>query len=314
MKQSYLLTESVLVLVITVITLFISVGNFEATPLARGYASIFQNSSSPQDHLSSSSFSTSKSDVDFKLNNTTGIVSLVGNVNVNSLQGHKFKPFVFSGSTACFLTEDYVAYKAAKNASEALRPATKVLQIHVPSSSSTAGIFNESRFNHARSSSSSPFIVQFKGLEQNCCVPPDVHLAAGPTYVIEMVNLEGTIYTKSGSIVKEFSLEQFFNPNKIGTLSSNIDSGMSDPILTYDSQSGRWFASISDTTEHSIRVAVSHTGDPTGIWEIYNFPFGFQPDNCSDQPFIGVSKDKIVITANNWADNCNWYSDNHPQN
>jgi hypothetical protein len=248
------------------------------------------------------------------LNNTTGIVSLVGNVNVNSLQGHKFKPFVFSGSTACFLTEDYVAYKAAKNASEALRPATKVLQIHVPSSSSTAGIFNESRFNHARSSSSSPFIVQFKGLEQNCCVPPDVHLAAGPTYVIEMVNLEGTIYTKSGSIVKEFSLEQFFNPNKIGTLSSNIDSGMSDPILTYDSQSGRWFASISDTTEHSIRVAVSHTGDPTGIWEIYNFPFGFQPDNCSDQPFIGVSKDKIVITANNWADNCNWYSDNHPQN
>jgi hypothetical protein len=101
------------------------------------------------------------------------------------------------GSTASFLTKDYMAYEAAKNASEALRPATKVLQIHVPSSSSSAGISNESRFNQARSSSSSPFIVQFKGLEQNCCVPPDVQLAAGPTYVMEMVNRYGDYFAAS---------------------------------------------------------------------------------------------------------------------
>jgi hypothetical protein len=302
MKQSYLLTKAVFVLVITVVVLFISVGHFEATILARGYDSIFQNLSSPQYRLNSSSYNL-KSDVDFKLNNYTGVVSLVGQVNLNSLQEHKFKHFVFSGSTDSFLTKGYIAYKAAKNASEASRPATKIFQIHVPSSSS-AGILSKGRFDQPRSSSM--LTVQFKGLEQNCCVPPDVQLAAGPTYVMEMVNLDGAIYTKSGSLVREFGLEQFFSPSKTSIVS------MSDPILTYDSQSGRWFASISDTTEHSIRVAVSQTGNPIGVWKIYNFPFGSQPDNCSDQPFIGASKDKIVITVNNWANNCNWYSDNRP--
>lgn len=202
-----------------------------------------------------------------------------------------------------------MAYKAAKNASEASRPATKVFQIHGPSSSSSAGMLNKSWLDQSRSSSL--LSVQFKGLEQNCCVPPDVQLAAGLTYVMEMVNLDGTIYTKSGSLVREFGLEQFFNPGKTGSLPSSIDS-MSDPVLTYDNQSGRWFASISDTTEHSIRVATSQTGNPIGMWKIYNFPFGSQSDNCSDQPFIGVSKDRIVITVNNWANNCNWYSDNRP--
>jgi hypothetical protein len=90
--------------------------------------------------------------VDFKLNNYTGVVSLVGHVNLNSLQEHKFKPFVFSGSTDSFLTKDYIAYKAAKNASQASRPNTKVFQIHGPSSSSSAEILNKSQFNHVRSS------------------------------------------------------------------------------------------------------------------------------------------------------------------
>ena len=126
---------------------------------------------------------------------------------------------------------------------------------------------------------------------------------------MEMVNLDGAVYTKNGSLVRQFGLEQFFNSNKTTNLSSFPDS-MSDPVLTYDSRSERWIASISDTTEHSIRLAVSQTADPTGIWKIYNFPFGSQPDNCSDQPFIGVSEDKIVLTVNNWANNCNWYSDN----
>ena len=80
----------------------------------------------------------------------------------------------------------------------------------------------------------------------------------------------------------------------------------------FDNLSGRWFASISDITEHSIRVTVSKTEDPTGIWTIYNFPFMSQPNNCSDQPFIGVSEDKVVVTVNNWGNDCNWSSGNRP--
>src|SRR5215469_11260523 len=87
-----------------------------------------------------------------------------------------------------------------------------------------------------------------------------------------------------------------------------LSDSMTDPVLLFDSQSNRWFATISDTTVHSIRVAVSQTADPTGVWRVYNFPFGSQSDNCSDQPFMGVSEDKFVVTVNNWANHCKWYS------
>ena len=317
MERPYALAKSVFVLFTAVTILFIFPENLEVTSFAKDYPLVFHNnlrnsSSSSSQYHANTSFSPSKFDDNFKLHNTTGMISLVGYVNVNRLTAHKFKPFVFTGSTASFLTKDYVSYKTAKNASETLRPATKVFQIHPPFSSND-WILNHSRFNHSLISQakSSSLTVQFKGLEQNCCVPPDVQLAAGPSYVMEMVNLDGAIYTKNGSLVREFGLEQFFNPNKTASLFSASDS-MSDPILLFDSLSNRWFASISDTTEHSIRVAVSQMADPTGIWRVYNFPFGSQSDNCSDQPFIGVSEDKIVVTVNNWANNCNWYSDNRP--
>lgn len=290
--------------------------NLKVASFAKDNPSVFQTLRNSFRYHVSTSFSPSKSDLNFRLHNTTGMIALVGYANVSKLTVHKFQPFVFAGPTASFLTKDYAAYKAAKNVSETLRPVTKVFQIHPPfsSSSSSNWALENTRLNHSliSQSSPSPLTVAFEGLQQNCCVPPDVQLAAGPKYVMEMVNLDGAIYTKDGSLVREFGLEQFFSPNRTASLSSYPNDSMSDPVLTYDNQSGRWFASISDTTEHSIRVAISQTGDPTGTWKVYNFPFGSQPDNCSDQPFIGVSQDKIVITVNNWANICNWYSDNQP--
>lgn len=46
----------------------------------------------------------------------------------------------------------------------------------------------------------------FVGLTQDCCNPPDVQIAAGPDYVLEMVNLDGAIYTKNGTSVKALGL------------------------------------------------------------------------------------------------------------
>jgi hypothetical protein len=71
----------------------------------------------------------------------------------------------------------------------------------------------------------------------------------------------------------------------------------------------RWFASISDVTTNSIRIAVSKTNDPTGVWRTYNFPFESLPNNCSDQPFIAISDDKLVISVNTWSNNCDWSND-----
>src|SRR5207302_4501477 len=116
-------------------------------------------------------------------------------------------------------------------------------------------IIHDRRHAAAAQINQSGSLIGFKGLTQNCCDPPDVQVAAGSNYVVEMVNLDGAIYTKNGTLVKSFGLEFLFNPTVKGLQSLNVS--MSDPVLLFDSTSGRWFASISDITAHSIRVAVS---------------------------------------------------------
>jgi hypothetical protein len=253
------------------------------------------------------------------LYNTTGMVSFVGEVNVSELQRPLFKPFIGINSDESYLTRDFEAYKAAKSQSEIIKPNTKVFEVKDPSSLPTnysnISLHNDEeqwpllllhRTNNPNTTSSI-VLAKFEGLTQNCCIPPDVQVAAGTKYVVEMVNLDGAIYTKNGTLVKSFGLEYLFNPIVKGLQELHIS--VTDPVLLFDNTSGRWFASISDITSHSIRVAVSKTDDPTGIWRIYNFPFEFQSNNCSDQPFIGLSEDKFIVTVNNWGNDCNWYSD-----
>jgi hypothetical protein len=112
------------------ITLFIFPANLAAG--SKDYSKVFhdlRNYSQYHVHTSMSP----KFNVDFRLHNTTGLISLVGYVSVNKLTAHKFKPFVFIGSSASFLTKDYIGYKAAKNTSETLKPATRIFQIYPPS-------------------------------------------------------------------------------------------------------------------------------------------------------------------------------------
>ena len=256
-----------------------------------------------------------------RLYNTTGMVSYVGEVNVSELQRPLFKPFIGTNLDESYLTRDFAAYKAAKSQSEIIKPNTKVFEVKAPPPSSSSGPTNYSNIRlhndeeqwplpHRTNpnTTSSVVLAKFEGLTQNCCIPPDVQVAAGTKYVVEMVNLDGAIYTKNGTLVKPFGLEFLFNPTV--KESQELHVSITDPVLLFDNTSGRWFASISDITSHSIRVAVSKTDDPTGVWRIYNFPFEFQSNNCSDQPFIGLSEDKFIVTVNNWGNDCNWYSDN----
>jgi hypothetical protein len=121
------------------------------------------------------------------------------------------------------------------------------------------------------------------------CTPPDPNNAVGPNHVFEMVNLAGIIYFKNGTIVKSaFPLSGFFKVS--GTLS--------DPEVLYDSISGRWFASIIDISVNSVIIAVSTSGDPTGIFNLYSVSGG---SNLPDQPFIGTSNDKFAIAGNDFS-------------
>ena len=122
--------------------------------------------------------------------------------------------------------------------------------------------------------------------------PPDVTLAAGPGFVVELVNLAGRIWrTDAGAPQQVQTL----------TLAALFQSGgdrLTDPRIAYDAASGRWFASISDVDRNSVLVAVSRGTDPTAGWnDVASFPAG----GCADQPRLGIADGIVVLAADIFA-------------
>src|SRR3989475_644088 len=120
--------------------------------------------------------------------------------------------------------------------------------------------------------------------------PPDVQVAAGPSHVIEMVNVLGRVSTKQGVEVQTFPLSTFF-----GVPSTDF---ISDPKVHFDTASGRWFASIADVTTGSVLLEVSATADPTGSWNSYR---SSTITGCADQPLLGFSDLVVIVSANDFS-------------
>src|SRR5919199_1586364 len=259
------------------------------------------------------------------LHNITNKVSFTGEVNVNNLPDLSLsKPAVIADPNEQYLTRNYTAYINGKKQAELVRPATdtptNVIEIQHPDLPILVPNLNNETKNNA-SNSFAIINTRFEGLSQVCCIPPDIQVAVDSKHVMETVNSEAAIYTKAGSLIKKFGLEFLFN---LPSRESSDSHGITDPVLLFDTSNDtqsnshidgnnnnrRWFASMSDITTHSIRIAVSKTNDPTGVWRIYNFPFESLPNNCSDQPFIGVSDDKLVMSVNTWSNNCDWLDNN----
>ena len=124
--------------------------------------------------------------------------------------------------------------------------------------------------------------------------PPDPQIAAGPQFLLEMVNSSGTVWSKSGGLVKIFDLNTFFR----------VPTGytFSDPRVLYDAISGRWFASgvafITPSFGSLLVFAISATDDPGGAWTIYSADNNLNVTH--DQPKIGVSTDKFAISFNDF--------------
>lgn len=121
-------------------------------------------------------------------------------------------------------------------------------------------------------------------------IPPDNATAAGPNHIFQMVNVVGAVFDKATGAK--------IGANKVlGTFFGTGAQGLSDPIVRYDPTSNRWFAAII-TTSGVLKwaLAVSTSNDPTGTWVLYSF--APSPANLPDYPNMGISDDKVVLTAN----------------
>lgn len=120
----------------------------------------------------------------------------------------------------------------------------------------------------------------------NPWVPPDVQVAVGPNHIVEMVNTLIAVYTKQGTPLSTDELFTFF-----GVPSGDF---ISDPKIQYDAASGRWFASITDITSSSVRLAVSSTSDPTDPWHTSSVG----GTGCLDQPILGAGTASVIVSVN----------------
>src|SRR5205085_5645941 len=123
--------------------------------------------------------------------------------------------------------------------------------------------------------------------------PPDTQVAVGPVFVGEAVNSELTVWSRTGSLVTAFDLNDSFA----------VPPGFSftDPRLVFDVLSGRWFLSglaFDHALDSNVYVAVSDSSDPTAGWSAYQLTADIGV--VSDQPKIGVSTDKVVISWNDF--------------
>jgi hypothetical protein len=127
--------------------------------------------------------------------------------------------------------------------------------------------------------------------------PPDTQVAVGPSDVAEAVNETLSVWTRTGSPILSSSLDALFSvPTGSGYF-------FSDPRIVYDGLSGRWFLSGLGVDPSAgsgyVYVAVSTTSDPTGVWHIYDLVFS--SSLIEDQPKLGVSSDKVVLSWNDFS-------------
>ncbi len=118
-------------------------------------------------------------------------------------------------------------------------------------------------------------------------IPPDPNIAVGPDHIVEVVNVQIAVYSKSGSLFPGY-------PKSLNTLFTNLGgacatSNGGDPIVQYDKLADRFivtqfeFGSLS--TPFLECIAVSTTGNPTGAYYLYSYDFG---PNENDYPKFGV--------------------------
>lgn len=127
--------------------------------------------------------------------------------------------------------------------------------------------------------------------DNNYAIPPDTYGSVGTDYVMTMLNTQVRIQTRVGATISSVSLNTFWT-------SVNETGGTFDPRVLYDPYADRWVATACDDAYNvdsaSLLVAVSNSGDPTGLWTFYKI----SPVDKTwfDYPTIGFNKKWIVIS------------------
>ena len=130
-------------------------------------------------------------------------------------------------------------------------------------------------------------LQNFQGasIQEGQALPPDPTGAVGPNHYVHAVNLVVKIFDKTGELLT--------GPVALGTFLGNGNSN-GDPIVMYDHLADRFFVSQFNVGTNALIIGVSQTPDPTGSYNLYNYPL----DAFPDYPHYSVWHDGYYLTAN----------------
>lgn len=130
-------------------------------------------------------------------------------------------------------------------------------------------------------------LQNFQGasVQEGQAIPPDPTGAVGPNHYVHAVNLVVKIFDKTGNLLT--------GPTFLGTfLGSGNNNG--DPIVMYDQLADRFFVSQFRVSDNALIIGVSETPDPTGAYNVYEYPL----DAFPDYPHYSIWHNGYYLTAN----------------
>lgn len=126
--------------------------------------------------------------------------------------------------------------------------------------------------------------IDFNGIPSPGYVPSDSNLAVGPNDIVEVVNVQFAVYSKTGTtLAGPTNILSLFSP--LGGVCTDT---FGDPIVLYDRAADRWLISIIGSpngSDASECVAVSQTNNPAGAYYLYGYSFGA---NLNDYPKLST--------------------------
>ena len=133
--------------------------------------------------------------------------------------------------------------------------------------------------------------------------PPDTSAAVGPSDVFEFVNSTFHRYDKTGTQLNTGNESAFFGP----PVNAMTTPTYTDARVVYDALDNRFYATIlivdnckpstcSGNNNSEVDLAVSSSSSPVG-WKVYVVNTTTN-NTLLDQPKLGFSSDKVVITEN----------------
>ena len=131
--------------------------------------------------------------------------------------------------------------------------------------------------------------------------PPDTDGDVGPNHYVQIVNTGFAIFDKTGKVL--------FGSVDTNTIWTGFDADCAthndgDGVVLYDAAADRWFLSqfaVTDTGPWFQCVAISKSGDPTGQYYRYKFPY----DGFNDYGKFGVWPDAYYATFNSFSSGAN---------